>query len=228
MGDSCISELDFSYVAEDPHYLPPPPPEKPHLSLPDRCKVSLRPGVVPVSLPGDDDVMDIEDTSSTSSNLSFGFPVHRHDAPVRQPPTRKATSSRRKSIMKMSTRRGKMGAPSQCVRFAPPPVVAKPAEIFQSITATPGLDERSFEEMRAECYAISAITTGRPPQPVASVPEGTATPRTLMLPAFAPFVVPSAVVHPGEEQRVLSEPRDFAMSHDVSVYPHAGRLLHWG
>lgn len=145
MGDSCISELDFSYVAEDAYNLPWPPPEKLRISVPDRCKVSLRAGVVPAPIPIDDDAMDIEDTSSTSSNLSFGFPVHHHDAPVQPHPTRRATSSRRKSILKTSARRGKTGhTPSQSVRFAPPPVAAR-AEVFQSITATPGLDERSFE-----------------------------------------------------------------------------------
>ncbi|KAH7904849.1 hypothetical protein BJ138DRAFT_1119017 [Hygrophoropsis aurantiaca] len=40
---------------------------------------------------------------------------------------------------------------------------------FQSITATPGLNAWSFEELRMECYSQSRIATGAPPP---SVPKG--------------------------------------------------------
>ncbi|KAK2463058.1 hypothetical protein APHAL10511_004713 [Amanita phalloides] len=37
-------------------------------------------------------------------------------------------------------------------------------QLLQSITAIPALADRSFEEIRLECYSQSAIATGRPPQ----------------------------------------------------------------
>lgn len=78
--------------------------------------------------------------------------------------------------------------------------------------------------MRVECYAISAITTGKPPQ---AVPEGTGISEKLMMSAFTPFVVPSAV-ESRAEQWMPEQQRDFAMSHDVSVHSLAGRLLQCG
>ncbi|KAF9563515.1 hypothetical protein CPC08DRAFT_816599 [Agrocybe pediades] len=39
-------------------------------------------------------------------------------------------------------------------------------EVFQSITAKPGLQHVSFEELRCECYLQSLIATKNTPQPV--------------------------------------------------------------
>jgi len=39
-------------------------------------------------------------------------------------------------------------------------------QLLQSITAIPALADRSFEEIRLECYNQSVVATGRPPQAV--------------------------------------------------------------
>jgi len=39
-------------------------------------------------------------------------------------------------------------------------------QLLQSITAIPALADRSFEEIRLECYNQSMIATGKPPQAV--------------------------------------------------------------
>ncbi|KAF7298463.1 hypothetical protein MKEN_01371400 [Mycena kentingensis (nom. inval.)] len=53
-------------------------------------------------------------------------------------------------------------------------------ELFQSITATPGLETTSFEELRLETYMQSLISTGARPPPAY-------TPATTIPPAFSPY-----------------------------------------
>ncbi|KAG1851342.1 hypothetical protein DFJ58DRAFT_427026 [Suillus subalutaceus] len=58
-------------------------------------------------------------------------------------------------------------------------------DIFQSISATPGLRSWSFEELRTECYSQSRLATGAAPQ---AVPPG-APSWTIIPPAFTPYKV---------------------------------------
>jgi len=55
------------------------------------------------------------------------------------------------------------------------------AEVYQSITCTQGIGDKSFEELRLECYRQSMVATGRPPQPVHR--------RIVIPPAFTPLHV---------------------------------------
>lgn len=57
-------------------------------------------------------------------------------------------------------------------------------EVFQSITCMPAHRQRSFEELRLECYRVSILTTGHPPAPV---PVG-AEHRAVIPPSFVPFI----------------------------------------
>jgi hypothetical protein len=65
------------------------------------------------------------------------------------------------------------------------PVDARPdlanKEVFQSITCTLGIQDKSFEELRLECYMQTLVATGLPPPPVQA---GWLT----IPPAFTPFV----------------------------------------
>ncbi|KIY52420.1 hypothetical protein FISHEDRAFT_55931 [Fistulina hepatica ATCC 64428] len=70
------------------------------------------------------------------------------------------------------------------------PAIARPAvpfyfngEIFQSITAIPGLRSQSFEELRVDCYLQSMIATGARPKPVELLTNR----GTVIPPTFAPF-----------------------------------------
>ncbi|KAG1879811.1 hypothetical protein F4604DRAFT_534863 [Suillus subluteus] len=58
-------------------------------------------------------------------------------------------------------------------------------DIFQSISATPGLRSWSFEELRTECYSQSRLATGAAPQ---AVPPG-APSWMIIPPAFTPYKV---------------------------------------
>ncbi|KAG2032285.1 hypothetical protein BDR03DRAFT_985788 [Suillus americanus] len=58
-------------------------------------------------------------------------------------------------------------------------------DIFQSISATPGLQSWSFEELRAECYSQSRLATGVAPRPVSP-----GAPSWMIIPpAFTPYKV---------------------------------------
>ncbi|OAX34456.1 hypothetical protein K503DRAFT_774517 [Rhizopogon vinicolor AM-OR11-026] len=56
-------------------------------------------------------------------------------------------------------------------------------DVFQSISATPGLRAWSFEELRAECYSQSRLATGSAPR---AVPPG-APSWMIIPPAFTPY-----------------------------------------
>ncbi|KAG2123003.1 hypothetical protein BD769DRAFT_951712 [Suillus cothurnatus] len=56
-------------------------------------------------------------------------------------------------------------------------------DIFQSISATPGLRSWSFEELRTECYSQSRLATGIAPR---AVPPG-APSWMIIPPAFTPY-----------------------------------------
>lgn len=59
------------------------------------------------------------------------------------------------------------------------------SDMFQSISATPGLRSWSFEELRSECYSQSRLATGCAPR---AVPPG-APSWMIIPPAFAPYKV---------------------------------------
>ncbi|KAG2142272.1 uncharacterized protein EDB93DRAFT_1252330 [Suillus bovinus] len=59
------------------------------------------------------------------------------------------------------------------------------SDIFQSISATPGLRSWSFEELRTECYSQSRLATGVAPR---AVPLG-APSWMIIPPAFTPYKV---------------------------------------
>ncbi|KAG1742489.1 hypothetical protein EDB19DRAFT_1701367 [Suillus lakei] len=61
------------------------------------------------------------------------------------------------------------------------------SNIFQSISATPGLRSWSFEELRTECYSQSRLATGCAPR---AVPPG-ASSWMIIPPAFTPYKVMS-------------------------------------
>lgn len=55
-------------------------------------------------------------------------------------------------------------------------------QLLQSITAIPALADRSFEEIRLECYNQSVVATGKPPQAVNAVLN----PSAVIPPLFMP------------------------------------------
>jgi len=62
-----------------------------------------------------------------------------------------------------------------------PVAIHIPGEVFHSISAMPGFEGRSFEELRHECYSQSIIATGSGPQPVFQ-------PEMVIPPRYAPFL----------------------------------------
>ncbi|KAI0629448.1 hypothetical protein C8Q77DRAFT_288769 [Trametes polyzona] len=189
-SDSCISELDLSTLYTEPYdgassTPPSPPPRKPR-SLPMRRTVPLR-------APGDASsaavsraILDQSDnaaahpphSASLAPDAGFGFPVPRGER--EHVATGRPTLSRRKSSRKtVPTRRA--ASTSQSPRACAIPAsnaepTASNIAVLQSLAATTRLGERSLEELMAELYAISMITTGKPPQlgPVSSVMASTA------------------------------------------------------
>ncbi|KAG1740827.1 uncharacterized protein EDB91DRAFT_340692 [Suillus paluster] len=64
-------------------------------------------------------------------------------------------------------------------------VAQEHSDVFQSISATPGLRSWSFEELRTECYSQSRLATGCAPR---AVPPG-APSWMIIPPAFTPYKV---------------------------------------
>ncbi|KAH7919089.1 hypothetical protein BV22DRAFT_1041231 [Leucogyrophana mollusca] len=65
--------------------------------------------------------------------------------------------------------------------------LGRKVNVFQSITATPGVSAWSFEELRAECYSQSLVATGSAPR---AVPQGA--PSWMVIPpAFVARSVPA-------------------------------------
>ncbi|KAF8627652.1 hypothetical protein AX15_004345 [Amanita polypyramis BW_CC] len=62
------------------------------------------------------------------------------------------------------------------------PISGTSVQFLQSITAIPALSDRSFEEIRLECYSQSVIATGSPPQAV----NISSNPSTIIPPFFMP------------------------------------------
>ncbi|KDQ56352.1 hypothetical protein JAAARDRAFT_48259 [Jaapia argillacea MUCL 33604] len=83
----------------------------------------------------------------------------------------------------------------------------KASEVFQSITCTPGLREKSFEELRVECYFQTTIATGRHPLPVD--PQH---PRNAIPPAYIPFKSAYETGGTDERPKVVGGGPDVLMS----------------
>ncbi|KAH9855900.1 hypothetical protein C2E23DRAFT_882665 [Lenzites betulinus] len=252
MGDSCISELDLSYhTSEDPYQAPRPLPDRFPLSVPDRCMVALRRPVSAPQVVARKDAMDIEGETETgagngpfpttcakciSSDVGFGFPAPTpitssraiaKDALPRSLPHRATLAKHNSTWRQPRSRRGTTSASSAHYSQGPPhprrlPAAASTPEVFQSISATPGLRELSFEELRVECYAISALTTGKAPQPVAPSSGSMQPPRVerlpsvkVMPPAFAPFIASSADTKEAQDGGEMPVGREVVMSQDA-------------
>ncbi|KAI0767152.1 hypothetical protein C8Q74DRAFT_934815 [Fomes fomentarius] len=193
-----VTDLDYSYYSTgDSNNLPSPPPSKLHLPVPGRAFVSLprraqaSAKIVPIVQPVP----------------SFGFPISKAgpdastQAPIssRRAAFRKTRSSTSRKFPNSVSRATRVGYPNR--RLPARAAVAPPPETFASITATPGLDQYSFEELRAECYAIAVVATGAPPRPVPPAdapglstadasegPPGKPKPVKIIPPMYLPFV----------------------------------------
>ncbi|KAI8978303.1 hypothetical protein BD414DRAFT_422044 [Trametes punicea] len=217
MGDSWIPELEPSYLAENPYYVPPSPPRRPHDTLPDRSTVALHPRAITAAPIIDDDTMNTEaegQPNTGSGEPSFGFPVPRDGAQTSPRCSRRPIATRNGSACETSHRRGN-GQRGYYTRPTRPTFMQ---EIFQSITAAPELQHLSFEELRAECYAISKLTTGLPPVPVAPT-DGSVSAAGMghadgsvrcMPPSFTPVSIPSVAT---TERPTPDVGDDVAMSH---------------
>lgn len=126
------------------------------------------------------DSLDLDENS-----LSIPFPRPRKIAG-----TRRAVSAQTNQRLKDQSgwKVGALANPACADSPSLPPIPALPVpQVFQSITAMPHLGGRSFEELRAECYAQSYIATGAPPPP--STPLGIFQSEQCIPPTFRSSVV---------------------------------------
>ncbi|KAI0692867.1 hypothetical protein C8T65DRAFT_71567 [Cerioporus squamosus] len=140
-----VTDLDDSYTTEDFIDVPPPPPRKPPLSVfcSRRATVSLPLCAQDGSAdgPAEGDVR----TSPAQTTVSFGFPVtaYRTNTPLTATPEERRP---RNHFARKGSDRLKP-SPERPKRRTRPATTATTSsqEVFHSITATPGLDDRSFE-----------------------------------------------------------------------------------
>lgn len=133
-----VTDLDDSYTTEDYMDVPLPPPRRPPILQSRRATVPLplRTHDSPAYEPTRGDVQFA--STSTQTTQSFGFPVS-------VPPT---PTSEKRRLRGQFVRKGsdKLRTPPVYPKHRPRPVATTSVqEVFHSITATPGLDERSFE-----------------------------------------------------------------------------------
>ncbi|KAI0359533.1 hypothetical protein OH77DRAFT_1517945 [Trametes cingulata] len=218
MGDSWIPELDF-YVSdeEDADDIPSSSPERLPLSLPARCSVALSSLRFPAHLAREQhEVMILEDESDAVPRATFNVLPSSDDKQA----SRLWPSSPRKA----SQRRGKTPSPQRAHPVKPHKVLDR--EVFQSICAMPGVQDRSFEELRAECYAISAITTGAPPKPfVAAQSEGHRADAGSTAKIIPPLFAPSVVTCETRSSAVQTEPLKSTIEWRVDVPMAQGQSL---
>ncbi|RPD70457.1 hypothetical protein L226DRAFT_574777 [Lentinus tigrinus ALCF2SS1-7] len=158
-----VTDLDDSYIKEDLIDDVLPPPKGPHIACQRRIIVAL-PQRLQNSVVNEAKEGGVQPIT-TQSTPSFGFSIPAPcDKILRRSTFQERRCSRSRSIHE--------GSDKLRTRYEHPNRRARPAsttlfqEVFHSITATPGLDERSFEEFRLECYSMSVAITGAIPPPV--------------------------------------------------------------
>ncbi|RDX43423.1 hypothetical protein OH76DRAFT_1487897 [Lentinus brumalis] len=208
-----VTDLDDSYTTEDYMDVALPPfrrlptlqSRRPTVSLPLRAH--------------DNSSADQPTEGNTQPTPSFGFPVSARCANTPPTPSSEQRRARGHTMRKGSE---KLKSLPDCPKHRPRPVTTTPSqEVFHSITATPGLDDRSFEELRLECYAMSIAITGAIPRPVP--PPCTENARDgrpgeevkVFHPMFAPFVSVSEPNEPNDEEE-NGPCCDYTMSSDES------------
>ncbi len=143
-----VTDLDDSYTTEDYMDVTLPPPmrlptlqsHRPTVSLPLRAHVSSS--------------ADQPTEGNTQPTPSFGFPVSARCANTPPTPSSEQRRARGHSMRKGSE---KLKSLPDRPKRRPRPVTTTPSqEVFHSITATPGLDDRSFEvRLSLPCCSLS-------------------------------------------------------------------------
>ncbi|KIK64694.1 hypothetical protein GYMLUDRAFT_39675 [Collybiopsis luxurians FD-317 M1] len=202
---SASMELDHYYTQRDPISNPGQVFSAP--STPSRA-----PGLGRIRIParrnnpelhreifGSDDEYEDGQIDDKTQRFLDSLDLSHHSMTIPIPGPRKIAGTKRvvsaQTAKRMREQAGwKVGAEAlNATSFYVNPVPPSSPLVFQSITATPHLSERSFEELRAECYGQSYIATGAPPPP--SVPpsvdmSGIWQQAHCIPPTFQPSVVP--------------------------------------
>ncbi|KAI0685863.1 hypothetical protein C8T65DRAFT_747698 [Cerioporus squamosus] len=220
-----VTDLDDSYTTEDFHRRTPRLRPGNHLCpvfCSRRATVSLPLCAQDGSAdgPAEGDVR----TSPAQTTVSFGFPVtaYRTNTPLTATPEERRP---RNHFARKGSDRLKP-SPERPKRRTRPATTATTSsqEVFHSITATPGLDDRSFEELRLECYNMSVAITGAVPSPVPESFSGMtqdgrcAEQVKVFPPLFAPFVS-----DPCSKEEGKGEIPDYIMSSDHGFHLHIAR-----
>ena len=139
-----VTDLDDSYTTEEYVDVPPPPKKVPS-SCPGRFIVAL-PQRAQMDAVSEEQGSDVQPEIAPTTT-AFGFPV---PAPAPCDKSRPVATSQERRARNRSARSMK-GSDKPQTRSEHPNRRTRPAtttvfpEVFHSITATPGLDERSFE-----------------------------------------------------------------------------------
>ncbi|KAH9922589.1 hypothetical protein B0H21DRAFT_826966 [Amylocystis lapponica] len=150
-----IYDIDEDDAMNDMEIDEDAPPPRLTIKVPPRPRVAPRPSAVdPISRRPDPD------------NSSYASPS----------PQSSSGSSQENSRRKSGEKKKKQGRRSIGHHTEDRP------EIFQSISCTGTLCEKSFEEMRVESYNMSHVATGHPPRPVDQYGG------VVMPPSYRPFV----------------------------------------
>ncbi|KAI0774829.1 hypothetical protein BD413DRAFT_306500 [Trametes elegans] len=180
MGDSWIPELEQlsqSHALGSKHtdHVLPSPPERRRVSSPSRCMVSLALRALPATVGIEGGIYLDEESDNEAagpSPLPVGFPVspgHQAAAPAALRWLHRLPKISGGSWLRKTT------AALHSLRAMRRRVAAPAPTVPQCVATLPGAPgHQSFEELRSEYYADTALTAGKPLQPVATQQAETA------------------------------------------------------